>query len=424
MNNSEINSADRRAPGNAEKALVVLILLLSLGAFQNLLVTGHIDTQNMGMLGMQILWSFLYVIVFAIYIKVCRQPIQKIVTIFPILAVIALAFSSLIWSQDWELTMRRSVALAFTLVFGVYFASRFNTQQQFRLLVTTFAVCIVFSFFFELLNLNPSEDIAGWYGVFYLKTQLGANMALASIIYVFWKSLEPAKSKLANVGLVASLLLVVLSCDVTSLITVVALLGSLPFVRWALRRSALGAFTVISSAFAFGSLAILYIGSHLQQATGLVGKDPMLTGRVPLWILATAMAVRRPWFGYGFDAFWLPGTIYVRRMWQILRWMPPHAHNGLLELWLELGLVGVGLFLVGFGYYLLRAVRHLRSDHRSVAAWPLIFLLFLFVSNLTESHFLNSNSVYFILYVAVAATLVDNGRTTLASSLPVEPHYV
>src|SRR5438270_8454026 len=129
MNNSEINSADRRVPGNAEKALVVLILLLSLGAFQNLLVTGRIDTQNMGMLGMQILWSFLYFIVFAIYIKVSRQPIQKIFTIFPILAVLAFAFSSTLWSQDWELTMRRSVALACTLVFGVYFASRFNIQE-------------------------------------------------------------------------------------------------------------------------------------------------------------------------------------------------------------------------------------------------------------------------------------------------------
>jgi O-antigen ligase len=415
MNNSEINSADRRAPGNAEKALVVLILLLSLGAFQNLLVRGHIDTQNMGMLGMQILWSLLYVIVLAIYIKACRQPIQKIFTIFPVLAVIALAFSSVIWSQDWELTMRRSVALAFTLVFGVYFASRFNTQEQFRLLATTFAVCIVFSFFFELLNLNPSEDIAGWYGVFYLKTQLGANMALASIIYLFWKKLEPEKGKLATVGLVSSLVLVVLSCDVTSFITVVTLLGSLPFLRWALRRSVLGAFAAVTCALAFGALSILYIGSHLQQVTSLVGKDPMLTGRVPLWILATAMAVRRPWFGYGFDAFWLPGTIYVHRMWQILRWMPPHAHNGLLEIWLELGLVGVVLFLAGFAYYLFCAMRLLRVKPGPVAGWPLIFLIFLFLSNLTETHFLSANSLYFVLYVSVAGTLVWRKRGDIAS---------
>lgn len=57
------------APGNAEKAFVILVLLLSLGAFMNLTVTGPIQTQNMGMLGMEILWSFLYVITLVLYFR-------------------------------------------------------------------------------------------------------------------------------------------------------------------------------------------------------------------------------------------------------------------------------------------------------------------------------------------------------------------
>jgi O-antigen ligase len=235
-------------------------------------------------------------------------------------------------------------------------------------------------------------------------------MALGALVYLCWKKVEPEKANIAKIGLIGSLLLVALSQDVTSLLTVIAVLIGLPFLSWAFRRSLLGALAAVGSGLLAGMLSILYIGSHLQLVTGLVGKDPMLTGRVPLWILATAMAVRRPWFGYGYDAFWLPGTIYVRRIWQILEWMPPHAHNGLLEMWLELGLVGVLLFLFGFGYYLFCAIRQLRSDHSPVAAWPLVFLLFLFLSNLTESHFLVANNVYFILYVAVATTLASKHR--------------
>jgi O-antigen ligase len=137
------------------------------------------------------------------------------------------------------------------------------------------------------------------------------------------------------------------------------------------------------------------------------------------------MALQRPWFGYGFEAFWLPGTIYVRRMWQILQWMPPHAHNGLLELWLQLGLVGVGVFLIGFGYYLFCAIRQVRRERTPVASWPVAFLLFLFLSNLTESHFLVSNNIYFVLYVAVAATLVSNRHSSLLRSAPLrQPRYV
>lgn len=181
--------------------------------------------------------------------------------------------------------------------------------------------------------------------------------------------------------------------------------------------------SAVGSAFVVGTASIFYVGGHLQQVTGLVGKDPMLTGRVQLWILSTVMAAQRPWFGYGFDAFWLPGTIYVRRMWQILRWMPPHAHNGLLELWLELGLVGVGMFVVGFGYYFFYAIKQLRCGNTPVAAWSLCFLLFLFFSNLTESHFLVANNLYFVLYVAVAATLIRSRHDSGADILPNNAQY-
>ena len=66
------------APGSAEKAFVVMVLLLSLGAFMNLTITGPIETQNMGMWGMQILWSFLYVITLVLYARNCDRPFRGI----------------------------------------------------------------------------------------------------------------------------------------------------------------------------------------------------------------------------------------------------------------------------------------------------------------------------------------------------------
>jgi exopolysaccharide production protein ExoQ len=127
------------------------------------------------------------------------------------------------------------------------------------------------------------------------------------------------------------------------------------------------------------------------------------------------MALRRPWLGYGFNAFWLPDESYTQRIWHLLGWMPPHAHNGVLELWLELGIVGAGFFLALFVYYVAKSVKFLRQSPDPAAAWPLIFLIFLFLASLTESEFLGSNSVTFILYVAVAATV-----STMARNAPVE----
>ena len=397
-------------PGIAEKVFILLVLLLSLGAFQNFLVTGPIKTQNMGMVGMQILWSFLYLVIFTIYVRVCPGPFRRILSLSPIVVVLVFALASTLWSQDWQLSMRRSIALALTLMFGVYFASRFSRKEQFRLLAWALGICIIFSFLFQVLGINPSDGGPGWYGVFYLKTQLGATMALSTLVFLFWKRVEPPKARLAITGMVASLTLVVLSRDVTSLLVILSLLVLLPCLQWGFRRSAGWAIITVITVFGFGTVGVLFIGRHIQEVTGILGKDPMLTGRVPLWILSTAMALRRPWFGYGLDAFWLPDAVYVRRMWHILHWMPPHAHNGLLELWLQLGLVGTAIFLVGFGYYLSRAIRRIRVKSDPAAAWPLMFFLFLFLSNLTETHFLVSNSAYFVLYVAVAASVVEYDR--------------
>lgn len=404
-------------PSNSEKAFITAILLASLGAFQNLLVTGRIETQNMGMVGMQILWSVVYLVVLAMFGRSCSSPFRRIFSLSPIVAVVLLAFISVFWSQDPQLTFRRSVALALTIVLGMYFSARFTTKEQFRLLAWAFGICIAFSFFFELIGANPSQGGgAGWYGIFYLKTQLGANMALSTLVFLFWRKVEPERKHLAMVGLLASLTLVFLSCDVTSILAALSLLCLAPCVRLMLRRSMGWAIVAVSSFLFFGCASLFYATSNLQRITGLLGKDPMLTGRVPLWILSTAMALQRPWFGYGFDAFWLPHAMYVRRIWQILAWMPPHAHNGALELWLELGLVGVGVFFLGFGYYLLRSIKFVRTHSHPVATWPLAFLLLLFITNLTETNLLVPNNMFFVLYVAIAATLVQQSRCRPASS--------
>ena len=67
-------------PGNAEKTFVVFVLLLSLGTFMNLTVTGPVETQNMGMVGMQILWSLLYLVTLALYIRSCSRPVRQLLT--------------------------------------------------------------------------------------------------------------------------------------------------------------------------------------------------------------------------------------------------------------------------------------------------------------------------------------------------------
>ena len=401
--------------GNGEKAFVVIVLLLSMGAFLNLDVTGpieaQIETQNTGMMGMQVLWSFLYVIMFGYYSGSCVRPLRNLRVVSPLFLLLGITFFSILWSQDAWLTFRRSIALALTLVFGVYFASRFKLREQFRLLAWAFFACIIFSLFSELLGLNPDVRTPGWNGVFFNKVEFGRNMALSALVFLFWGKVDPEHKALARAGFVASTVLVFPARDMTSLLVLAFSLMLLPYLHLALRRSWLWATGGMVSLLVSGIFFVSYAATNLEKLTGWFGKDPTLTGRVPLWILSTAMALRRPWLGYGFNAFWLPNETYTHRIWQLLHWMPPHAHNGILELWLELGIVGTGLFLAVFVYYVAKAVNFLRQTSDPAAAWPLVFLVFLFLASLTESEFLGSNSVTFILYVAVAATVCTKARS-------------
>jgi len=366
----------------------------------------------MGMVGMQILWSAVYLVTLVLYARSCAKPLRTLSIVSPVILVVAFAFVSAFWSQDPYLTLRRSMALTLSLVFGVYLASRFSKKEQFRLLAWAFAVCIIFSFIFELLGLNPSEGSPGWYGVFDIKNTLGQNMVLSAMMFWFWKKVEPEHRGLATAGFLTSVTLLALSLSATAVVVFALLMFLLPYLQWMLRRSIGGVAFGIMFLVSAGIVSVLYSVTHLQEVTGFLGRDPALTGRVPLWIVSAVMALQRPWFGYGFNAFWLPGQTYIPRMWHLLTWAPPQAHNGILELWLELGLIGTGLFLLVFAYYVAMALRYLRYDSGPAAAWPIIFLAFVFFTNLTTAFFLLSNSIYFILYVAIAAALCTKGSRT------------
>jgi len=401
-------------PGQTEKAFVVLVLLLSLGVFTNLTITGRIETQNMGMLGMQILWSFVYVVTLVLYSRNCGKPLRTLFSVSPLIAVVTFAFASVLWSQDQALTLRRSIALALTFVFGVYFASRFSQKEQFRLLAWAFGFCITFSFIFELFGLNPSQGIPGWYGVFDIKNELGQAMVLSALVFLFWKKVEHDQRALANVGFVASVILLALSKAMTAVVVFAGLMILLPYLQWTLRKDVYRAVGGIVA----GTFSGIYLATHREQATGFIGKDPALTGRVPLWIVAVVMAFQRPWLGYGFNAFWLPAQTYTPRIWQLLHWMPPQAHNGVLELWLELGLVGTGLFLFAFAYYTTKALKFAHHSSEPAATWPIMFLVMLFLGNLTTAFFLQGNNIYFMLYVALATTMYTKESQIAVVSKP------
>ena len=133
------------------------------------------------------------------------------------------------------------------------------------------------------------------------------------------------------------------------------------------------AFLVLSSALG------LDINSLIANA---VGRDPTLTGRTLIWETLLSLNTN-PLIGTGYETFWMGPRL--QQVWQ-QRGTINTAHNGYLEIYLNLGLVGLCL-LCGFLVASYRRIWERFNAGHSLAHLGVTLWTVLVVYNLTEAAF-------------------------------------
>jgi exopolysaccharide production protein ExoQ len=84
-------------------------------------------------------------------------------------------------------------------------------------------------------------------------------------------------------------------------------------------------------------------------------KSASLTGRSELWDFSRSLIAERPLLGHGFSAFWRQGNLDAEGLWQtygIASRTGINFHNQFVDVSVDVGLVGLGLFvaaLIGIG---------------------------------------------------------------------------
>ena len=94
---------------------------------------------------------------------------------------------------------------------------------------------------------------------------------------------------------------------------------------------------IFQDTFAVKMNSVVFMGRESEEGAST------LTNRTPLWNECMTYVEKKPWLGYGYDAFWTPYRIYLISQHQ--GWSVPHSHNGYIELLLSLGVVGLTLYL-------------------------------------------------------------------------------
>lgn len=152
-------------------------------------------------------------------------------------------------------------------------------------------------------------------------------------------------------------------------------------------RLPLGVLYITASVgFIFVALSILPLFDSFFQA---IGKDATLTGRVPLWRqIVKVMSEHHTFTGYGYGMFWrdrsavaLIHSAFYKN--SFMGSMTTGAHNVILELWLNVGLLGIGSFFVA----ILAAMSHIRRLSNENYIFCSCYLLWFLLFGLTERAF-------------------------------------
>lgn len=388
----------------AEKAFTIAMLFYLTGAVFHLLtgtLVGSSPMQgNVRLLAIQVTF---YAVAFIFMAMSWRCFLYAAWKAKWVGALVIIAVLSAAWSQDPYFTLRRGIVLVATTAFGIYFGSRYTVKEQLQLLGWACVLVVLSSVFvvvfFPRYGIDHDLFPGAWKGAFPHKNAFARILWLSALVFYF------ARPRAWRwILLAVPMCLLVLSRSVTGMVAFGLVIITLPLYRLFRQKMSvwIPTFLLLGGAFL---VAIFLVGATLPDVLQAMGRDPTLTGRTYLWKAVLPSIAGHCWLGYGFNAFWLgmrgqSASVLVR-----VGYVVSQAHNGFLNLVLELGLVGLGAFLAGYLQIWQRAFRFLRISTDPIPLWLCTYLTLMLIYNLVESSILKQNDIFWVLYTSVAVSV-------------------
>jgi exopolysaccharide production protein ExoQ len=378
------------------------VLFLSTGAFFSL---PSADGGSEAGSAVLIVWIAVYLVAAATLLDGAAR--HRLVVRLPpaLLAFAGLAAASVLWSAAPEVTARRSLGLIGTVIIGLLLAQRLTPIELLDAVRRAVALVAVFSLLLFVLGdpraIDPVHDSLR--GVLATKNTLGRVMGLGILATATSVYLDTSRARRAIVSAVPMVIALALTDSAGG--TVIAFLVLVLVTVASLARATSGQVLLAGAvALSLGAVAFALPATTAEDAVGLLGRDLTITGRTEIWGMSLEAFAHRPVLGYGYGAFWhADGPIEAARIWALLYWPVPNAHNGILDSALQLGVVGATLALALVVGLLVRGVIDLRAGRQHLGVLRLAVGLLTIVSNLVESSLLQENAYLTMLLVAALA---------------------
>lgn len=320
------------------------------------------------------------------------------------------ALASTVWSVERLISFRSGVYLFMYLVAAAYIATRFEYEELVWMLGKTLTLLALASIPGQYLLPSVPTSSGQWTGVFQHKDGLGLAMVIGIVSLVLAR--KPwTLIRMSSIALCFALLC--LSRSLGPFLWLVTAVASLAFLRSRGRARPIMLIALL------GPIVILPIAvpNFLAVVTGMLGKDPTLTGRTEVWAIVIRMILVHPLLGYGAGAFWSTEAQMVHVL--VGNWSPHHAHNGYLDICLNLGIVGLALVLIIL-VDIFRRTRDPQSEaSHDAGEWLFTVAMVIMVLAVSEVTFLQVSISWFVLLLAY----ISHWRAVEMSAAEPDPDF-
>jgi exopolysaccharide production protein ExoQ len=339
----------------------------------------------------------------------------------PILFFFLYCLGSIIWSDYPEVAFKRwTKALGDLVMLLIVFSDSEPVAAIQRYLKRPAFVLIPLSILF--IKYYPGLGTAyGPWGGPKMNTGVTANKNTLGVICLcfglasLWRLLveyddrnaEKRKGRLVAHGVVLAMVLWLLwianSVTSSSCFVMASVLMLVPRFRFVKQRPLI--VHLLIAMMLAASASVLFLGVS-PDALATMGRNPTLTDRTEVWGWLFSL-VQNPLVGTGFESFWLGPRL--QKLWSIYWWHPNEAHNGYIEIYVNLGWIGIILLaaVVVAGY---RTVIAAYRRELPLANLRLAYFLVGMAYNFTEAAFfrMQAPAWIFFLFAITSVPLISS----------------
>ena len=417
-----------REPGFRAKTYLAYVALFTL-------LAGDAVRYSMGWWG----WGAVLVTLFGftLYYFFTGEPKRILKQIpWPLIALLVLMPISIIYSNYQMFSAIASFAQYATSLFALFLAAAFSWRHLLRIFSNVVRVILAASLLFEFVAAaivrgpiapifkNYEGDTPPASAYYWTRAHLfdgdriqgivGNSNILAFIAMIglvvfaidYAVSATPKWLSASSLALAAAMLLLSKSAGVAFAVAAIAVAATVALIVEGKDRDL--RHRIYRWVWACAGVVSIVVLINRAEVFTFFGKTPDMTGRSTIWKLVLGLIAERPIQGWGWISHWMPGVEPFEGLVVINKVPYYQAHNAYLDMWLQLGALGLLLLLILVAMTFVKLWRLGVRHTNPLYLWPMLVFFGLLAQNLTESRMLLEIGWVLLVLMAVKANDPDD----------------